>query len=83
MLYVTEVGCKQLLEMVLMGDSITWVIFHKSCTSGGMNLALNNHHHRVLPISLDNCSTQHMQKWILKQFLIVALLHAPTPPQKI
>jgi hypothetical protein len=24
-----------------------------------------------------------MQKWILKQFFIVALLHAPTPPQKI
>ncbi len=55
MLYVTEEGCKQLLEMVLMGDSITWDIFHKSCISGGMNLALNNHHHQVLPISLGNC----------------------------
>lgn len=30
MLYVIEEGCKQLLEMVLMGDSITWDIFHKS-----------------------------------------------------
>ncbi len=55
MLYVTEEGCKQLLEMVLMGDSITWDIFHKSCISGGMNFAVDNHHHCVVPISLDNC----------------------------
>jgi hypothetical protein len=56
MLYVIKKGCKQLLEMVLMGDSITWDIFHKSYISSGMNLALNNHHHHVLPISLDNYS---------------------------
>ncbi len=27
-LYVIEEGCKQLLEMVIMGESITWDIFH-------------------------------------------------------
>jgi hypothetical protein len=28
MLYAIKKGCKQLLEMVLMGDSITWDTFH-------------------------------------------------------
>jgi hypothetical protein len=54
-LYVIEEGCKQLLEMVIMGESITWDIFHKSSISGGMNLAINNRHQYILSISLNNC----------------------------